>query len=127
MAPLSRRWLSRGRLSLVDFGLPVELGQAQHRHLQFAGQPLEPAGDLGHLLLPRIFRVVRLDQLQVVDHDQAQPALALQPAGGGGDFGDRAAGRVVDEQRRLAQFGRLFHQLGGDRRWRSCRCAAAGR
>ena len=46
MAPDSRRWLSCGLLLLVDFDLPIELRQAQHRHVQLAGQPLQP---------PRIF------------------------------------------------------------------------
>ena len=81
MAPDSRRWLNCGLLLLDDFHLPIELGQAEHRHLHFAGQPLQPPGDLRHLLLPRIAGIVGLDQLQVVDDDQPQIVAPLQPAG----------------------------------------------
>ena len=75
MAPDSRRWLSRGPMVLAVLRLPVQLGQAQHGHVDLAGQALQPPGDPGHLLLPRVAGVVGLDQLQVVDHDQPQACL----------------------------------------------------
>ena len=69
------RFAQMAELRLVvarRFDLAIELGQAEHGHAQLAGQALEPPRDPGHLLLPRIARVVGLDELQVVDHDQRQ-------------------------------------------------------
>jgi hypothetical protein len=66
---------------LRRLGLAIELRQAQNRHLELAGQALEPASDLGDLLLPRILLVVRFNQLQVVDHYQPQSAAPLQTPG----------------------------------------------
>ena len=115
-------------LSFARFGLAIELRQAQHRHLQLAGQALQPAGDLGDLLLPRVLGIVRLDELQVVDHDQPQRALPpLEPPGRGGDFGHRAAGRVVDEQRRLREHFAPSRPASAGRPARRCRCAGGGR
>ena len=90
--------------------LPVELRQAEHRDVEFAGHPLQPPRDPRHLLLTWIPRIVRLDQLEVVDHDHRQPLLPLEPAGHRGDFGERAARCVVDEQRRRPDLGRLLHE-----------------
>ena len=73
--------LDRARLAQVaelrlvvarGFDLAIELGEAEHGHVQLAGQALQAARDAGDLLLPRIARVVGLDQLQVVDDDQRQ-------------------------------------------------------
>ena len=57
------------------FDLAIELRQAQHRHVQLAGQPFQAARDAGDLLLPRIARVVGLDELQVVDRRPAPGRL----------------------------------------------------
>ena len=96
---------------LAHLHLPVQLGQAQQGDVQLAGEALQPPGHLGHLLLARVARIVRLDQLQVVDHQEAEVLLPLQPPGAGGDFRHRAGRRVVDEDRRLAQVGRGLDQL----------------
>ena len=47
----------------------------------------------------------------LVDDDQPQPLAAFQPAGVGGDFGHRAAGRIVDVQRGLANHAGFFEPL----------------
>ena len=52
---------------LPVFRRAIDLGQRHHRDLQLAGQELEPARDLRHLLLPAVAAVVRIDELQVVD------------------------------------------------------------
>ena len=73
------RFAQMAELRLVvarRFDLPIELGQAQHRHVQLAGQALQPPRDLGDLLLPRVARVVGLDELQVVDRRSAPSRLA---------------------------------------------------
>ena len=117
MAPDSRRWLSRGTLSPSLFRLPIELGQAQHRHLQLAGHALQPPGDPGHLLLPGVVRIVGLDQLQIVDHDQARACASASSRRATAAISvTRAAGAVVDEQRRLREHGGRFDQSSCDRR-----------
>ena len=63
----------------------IHLGQRDHRDLEFARQELEAAADLGDLLLARIAAVVRLDELKVVDDDELDVVLSLQPAGVRGD------------------------------------------
>ena len=84
------------------FRLAVQLGQAQDRDFGFPRQPLQSPRDPRHLFLAGIVRVVRLDQLQVVDGDQPQTALtAFDPPRGGGDLADRAGRRVVHEQAAL--------------------------
>ena len=96
---------------LGDLGLPIQLGEAQHGHLQLPGEPFQSPGDLGHLLLARIGRILRLDQLQVVDHHEAELVAAFQAPRRGRNLGDRAARRVVDEQRRLAQLRRGLDEV----------------
>src|SRR5207249_858933 len=56
--------------ALAVLGAAVELGQCDDGDLQFAGEELEPAGDSSDLLLPALFAVVRLDELQIVDKNQ---------------------------------------------------------
>ena len=65
-----------------------------HRYLNL----LEAGG-----LLTRIPAVVRLDELEVVDHEELDVVLALQPAGVRGDAEHALRGRVVDEQLRRPQ------------------------
>ena len=85
------------------FSLPIDLRQAEHRRLEFAGQPFQTAGDLGDLFLTWITRIVGFDQLQVVDHDQSQATFTpLDATSSRSNLGDGAAGRVVDEQLGLA-------------------------
>ena len=57
---------------LAVLGGAVHLRERDHRDLQFAGEELQPPADLGDLFLPRVAAVLRLDELQVVDHDQLQ-------------------------------------------------------
>ncbi len=77
-----------------------ELRQGDHRHVQFLGQRLQAAGDLRDLLhavfLPALAR--RIEELEVVDDDQAEPVRPLQPAGAGAQRGDGQRGRIVDEE-----------------------------
>ena len=52
-----------GTVAFRILRLPVKLGQAQHRHVQFSGKAFESAGDARHLFLPRVFGIVRFNQL----------------------------------------------------------------
>ena len=106
----------------------VELRERDHRHLQLAGQRLEPAADLGDLLLAAVARLLGVDELDVIDHDQAEVLAQLEPPGVGRDLEHVPRGGVVDEERRrpqlvvaLAQQGHLAGARG------SARSGACGR
>jgi len=62
---------------------------------------LEVGGDLGDLLhaVLRGSLSAALQELDVVDHDQVETALALEAAGARGKLRDREAAGLVDEQR----------------------------
>ena len=81
---------------------PVELREGDDRDVQLAGERLEPPADLGDLLLAAVARLLAVDELDVVDHDQAEVLPELEPAGVGGDLEHVPRGGVVDEQRRRA-------------------------
>ena len=66
---------------------------------ELAGQGLEPAADLGDLFLAAVARVFRIDELDVIDHDQADLVAPSHAAGAGGDLKHVPRGRVVDEDR----------------------------
>jgi hypothetical protein len=70
-----------------------------------------PTGDLGDLLLPRVDTSVGLHQLQVVDDDQRQTLLLLQPPGLGPDLHQRDRRGVVDEQRRVGEGAERITEL----------------
>ena len=87
------------------FQRAVELRQGDHRAVEFLGQGLERARDLGNLVGAVVAGRARdAHQLQVVDHDHADLAvLARQAAGAGAHFGRRDAGGIVDEQLALVE------------------------
>ena len=104
IAPDSRRSAMRGRLSSRVLDRAVQLGQGDHRHLELAGQRLEAPADLGDLLLPAVARVFGIDELDVIDEDQPDPAAAAHPPCAGGDLKHVPRGRIVDvHQAFLAQ------------------------
>ena len=71
-----------------------ELGQRDDRHVQLLGQRLEAGGDLATPPARgcRSCRTVPVMQLQVVDDEQAEALLALEPPRAGGRAG-RSRGR----------------------------------
>ncbi len=89
---------------LVGAGLevPAELAEGDDRHLHLAGQDLQVAADLADLELAVLGRAAAAHQLQVVDDDQGELAVAgLEPAGLGADLHHRDPRVVVEEQRHL--------------------------
>ena len=92
----------------------AELGQGEHRHLQFLGQCLQAAGDLGDFLHAVLAAVApgALQQLEIVDHDHADIVLPLQPPGAGAERSNGQRRRVVDEQRQRGKVARGARQLG---------------
>ena len=83
--------------------LAGELGQREDRQLELLGQRLEPGGDLGHLLHPALGGTPgrALQQLQIIDHEKIQAALAFEAAGARRQLRDREAAGFIDVQRQL--------------------------
>ena len=92
-----------------------ELGDRQHRHLELAGEDLQPAAHLADLLDPVGARVVGAHQLQVVDDDQAEAApvlvLGVQPPRLRPQVEQAEVGGVVEPERRLLELVAGAHHL----------------
>jgi hypothetical protein len=73
----SRRSLSWGRLSGLLHST-TQLRQGQHGHIDLLCQRLEAPGDFRDLLHPPVLAIGGVYELQVVDHHQVEPALALE-------------------------------------------------
>ena len=88
-------------LVVAAFDLTRELRQRDDRNVQFLGQRLQAGGDLGHLLHAVVwpFLPEPEQQLEIVDDEQVEALLALQPAGAGGELRDRDAAGLVDIER----------------------------
>ena len=92
------------------FDLTAQLGKRDDRNLQFLRQNLEAArnrtdGD------GTVFLVARLHQLQVVDNQHIEFALALEVSGLAHEFHDAEVGVVIHEQRSLVDRPHVCHQL----------------
>ena len=98
------------------FGLAVQLREAKHGNALFAGEHFESSGNFGDLFLTGVFGVVWVDQLQVIDDDQAEffPALLAFHFGNsacdGCDLADGPTWGVVDEQGSDGDIGGVFDQ-----------------
>ena len=101
MEPDSRRSESCGRLSSRDLDLARKLRQREDRNVQLLRQRLQIGGDLGDLLhaVLRGAPARAGDELQVVDDQEVEAALPLQPARAGGELADRDAAGLVDVER----------------------------
>ena len=91
-------------LALLDRA--AELRQADHGHVEFLGELLQAAADLGNFLDAIVVGVLAgaLEQLEIIDDHHADALLALQAPGTGAKRGDGQAGRVVDVERQALQF-----------------------
>ena len=83
----------------------AELRQRDHRHPQLAREDLQAAAELADRGHAAVVAAVGAHQLQVVDDDQAQPALALavQASRLRADLEHADVARVVHPQRRSRQ------------------------
>ena len=74
----------RQHRALVGPALQVagQLAEGDDRHLELAGEDLEAPADLGHLDLAVLGRGAAGHQLEVVDDDQAEAAVARPSAAG---------------------------------------------
>ena len=73
-------------LVVAAFDLARQLRQGDHRNIEFLCQRFQAGGDLGDFLHPVVIAAFAraLQQLDVVDHDQIETLLPLQPAGARG-------------------------------------------
>src|SRR3546814_3994633 len=76
------------------------------RAIQFLRQRLKAPGNLRNLVDAIVALSRALEQLEIVDHDEADVIPPLQPAGAGAQRGDGQAWRIVDEQRQFLQLPR---------------------
>src|SRR5262249_11176133 len=83
--------------------LARELREREDRHLELLGERLETCGDLGHLLHAALGGASRraLQELQIVDHQAIEAALALQASRARGELRDRETTGLVDVERQL--------------------------
>ena len=90
-------------LPLLD--LAGELGQGEDRDMQLLGERLQPGGDLRDLLHAALGGAPggAGQELEIVDDDEAEPSLALQPPRAGGKLGDGDAAGLVDIEREMLQ------------------------
>ena len=100
-----------GLLVLALFHRTAKLRQRDHRQLQLLGHGLEATADLRNLVHAVVVGAARaLQQLQVVDHDEADLVLPLQPPCAHPQRIDGERGGVVDIERQvgetLARFGK---------------------
>src|SRR5581483_10799490 len=101
-------------LVLAVLDLPRELRQRQNGNVKLLGERLQLVGDLGDFLDAVVGAAARgaLEELDVVDDDEVEAALALQAAGAGGKLGDGEAAGLVDEERRLLHLASGRHDRG---------------
>ena len=109
-------------LVVAAFDLARELRERKDRNVELLGQRLEAGGDLGHFLHAVFVGAPggALQQLDIVDDQQVEPALALEPARARGKLRDREAAGFVDVERQVLQFDRNILDLSRNR-LRRCR------
>src|SRR5580704_6946961 len=95
-------------LVVAVLDLSRQLGQGQDRDVEFLGERFEPGGDLGDFL-NAVFggaAAVALQELNVVDHQEIEAALALEPARPRRQLADRETAGLVDVKRQVLQLDR---------------------
>src|SRR5580704_11414368 len=95
-------------LVVAVLDLSRQLGQGQDRDVEFLGERFEPGGDLGDFL-NAIFggaAAVALQELNVVDHQEIEAALPLEPARPRRQLADRETAGLVDVKRQVLQLDR---------------------
>ena len=90
----------------------IELRDRDDRHGELARQLLHGARDVADLLLAVVRAAVAGHELEVVDDDEAERCLGLQPARLGAQLEHVEAGGVVDEDVGLLEDACGLHQLG---------------
>ncbi len=100
-------------LVVAAFHLARQLRQRHDRNVEFLRQGFELGGDLGDFLHAVFLAAARRarQQLQIVDDQQIEAALALEPARAGGKLRHRKAAGLVDVERQVLQFDRVILDL----------------
>ena len=110
MAPDSRRSDSCGRWSVRPSGARLSCDSAMIGQLSSLARPLSERGDRRHFLLPALEPAASRHQLEVVDDDQVEAVLRLQPPRLGPHLEHADRRRVVDEHPRLGERAERMRQ-----------------
>ena len=85
---------------------------------QFPREELQPPRNMRNLFLAAVALVFRIDQLQIVDHQESDIVPLAEPSRIGGDAEHALGGGIVDEQPRLPQhvsrLDQLVHVVGSE-------------
>ena len=95
----------RAVIAGARFGRAAELREHQEGQSQFLRQQLQSAREGADFLVAIFDAAAAAHELQVVDHDQAEAVLGFEAAQFGVHVHQIHAGRIVDVERRLHQFG----------------------
>ncbi len=96
---------------IAVFYLTRQLRKRDDRNIQFLAECLQAGCDFRDLLHTIIGALVSLHQLNVVDDQHIEAALALEPPGAGGQLGDGYAACLVDIERNAMHHLRTTDQL----------------
>ncbi len=104
----SRKSASCGRLSSRCSTCRDNCESAQDRNVELLGERLEPGGDFSDFLHAVFAGAAArsLQELDIVDHQEIEAALALEPARARRQLADRQTAGLVDVERQVLQFDR---------------------
>ena len=90
----------------------AELRKRNHRNAEFLGEGLQATADFRNFVDAVVVGAARsLQELQIVDDDQANAMTPLQPARTRPQGGDRERRRIVDEEWQFLQFAARTRQF----------------
>ena len=81
----------------------IELRERDDRHVQFFGERLQAARDLGDFGGTVLLIARHLHQLQIVDNDEVQAMFSVHTTSARTQFGRGQTRRFVDEDTRLGE------------------------
>src|ERR1700676_5333561 len=96
-------------LVVAALDLTRQLRQRDDGNVQFLGERLQAGGDLRDFLHAVVIAALSraLQQLNIVDHDEVETLLPLQPARARGELRNRKTAGLVDIERQRLQFDRV--------------------
>jgi len=96
-------------LVVAALDLTRQLRERDDGHVQFLGERLQAGGDLGDFLNPIVGAPSRpLQQLNIIDHQQIEALLPLEPARARRELRDRKPAGFVDIEWQRLQLDRII-------------------